>query len=44
MNRDSIEVIGIEQSQKEGILYYRKDFDGILDSLPYGWDTKLDEI
>ena len=38
------EVIGFEQSQKKGILYYRKDFDGILDSLPNGWDTKLDEI
>ena len=37
-------IIGIEQDKNEGSLYFRKDFDGVLDKLPYGWDTKIDEL
>ena len=32
------------QDKTDGSLFYRKDFNGVLDSLPNGWDTKVKDI
>lgn len=35
---------GLRQNLKEGNIFFKKDFDGILEKMPLGWDTKLKEI
>ena len=37
-------IIGIEQDSNEGTLYYKKDFDGVLEKLPKGWNTSINEL
>ena len=37
-------IIGIEQDSNKGTLYYKKDFDGVLEKLPKGWDTSINEL
>lgn len=32
------------QNKHEGTLHYKKDFEGILENLPNGWDTKICDI
>ena len=37
-------MMGIKQNKNEGSHYYKKDFEGILESLPFGWDTKISDL
>ena len=37
-------MMGIQQNKNEGSHYYKKDFNGILESLPLGWNTKISDL
>ena len=32
------------QNFDEGTLHYKRDFEGILEALPNGWNTKIKDI
>ena len=35
---------GKPQNKAEGSIHYRKDFDGLYEKLPNGWDTKISVV
>lgn len=37
-------MLGIKQNKNDGSHYYKKDFDGVFERLPLGWDTKISDL
>lgn len=35
---------GIKQKKGEGTIHYNADFNGILENLQYGWDTRIEDL